>query len=132
MSNTYQKTNINYGSLPSQDTLGTNTSATSPPLSKASQRKSILVKGAALVATLVIGILVGSAVTRQSDLWVEEQDKPTSTSPISHANDAVECPDSKSTDEADAWAKIKEESLGTYALRWLQPLRTAYPKCLGS
>ena len=114
MSNTtYQKTNVVYGSMPSQDTIGSDSASSQLANTKKSQKKSLLTKAAILVATLIAGILIGSAISHDADKWVEKQEKvadtPTTTT---DSNPPVACEDHKSNNEADVWAKIKEESLG--------------------
>ena len=85
------------------------------PPSKRSQRNSMILKGAVLLATLVAGLLVGSAVTgyyNSAKYWNdEEQQQQQETKPKTAAAACDDNNNNKVDTEAEQWAKIKQESL---------------------
>lgn len=77
----------------------------------------MILKGAILIATLVGGVLIGSAFSAYSEGWVEEKqtvNRDSQSTPVAAAPAApvANCNNDKKDDEADVWAKIKETSLG--------------------
>lgn len=113
---TYQKPEANYGSLPhggSPASSGSDEAQQQPPPStKASSRGSIMAKCAILTATLVGGILVGSAISGHSQSWVEKGQVLKNQASHQSKNPVVACENDKKDDEAGTWAKIKQASLG--------------------
>ena len=125
----YQKAG-NYGSMPSGHSLGS--SENSPiPQTKRDAKKATILKAAVLVATLLAGILVGSAISSYSDVWMEEkevnkqeqqdhhqQDATTSATTLVACDNKKDQVDNKSKTqeeiEAEQWAKIKEFSFGKH------------------
>lgn len=108
----YQRTDVKYGAV--SDSLASSGHEEQPQSTKQSGRRNMFVKGAILTATLVGGVLIGSAFSAYSEGWVEEkqtvnrnsQNTPVATAPVAGCNN------DKQDDEADVWAKIKETSLG--------------------
>lgn len=122
---TYQKPDVRYGSVPyGNSPVSSNNDDDIPPSTKRTT-KSIIVKCAILTATLIGGILIGSAISGYSESWVEEredaqvkqqqQQQPVVVAPVPAPAPAVSCdqPDKKVDTEAEVWAKIKQNSLGT-------------------
>ena len=113
--NTYQKS---YGAVPSDVSSSDNSPAVSNNTKRAS-RQGMLIQGAVLAATLVAGVLVGSAAAgyyNADRYWNNNNNKETAVKPAAPVAGCENHNNTTSSNhvvdtQAEQWAKIKQESL---------------------